>query len=112
MLVQKVKVTAVGDPVAYQKKENNTPLKTPDGQDVVGYRRQVLFESVRMWLAIADRYCSRVVTTRRIPYPLPCSATHASPPSLWAWRATFSSSAKFASRRKMMASHASMPRLS
>ena len=45
MLVQKVKVTAVGDPVAYQKKENNTPLKTPDGQDVVGYRRQVLFES-------------------------------------------------------------------
>ena len=42
MLVQKVKVTAVGDPVAYQKKENNTPLKTPDGQDVVGYRRQVL----------------------------------------------------------------------
>ena len=37
MLVQKVKVTAVGDPVAYQKKENNTPLKTPDGQDVVGW---------------------------------------------------------------------------
>ena len=45
MLVQKVKLTVVSDPVAYQKKENNTPMKTPDGQDVIGYRRQVLFES-------------------------------------------------------------------
>ena len=45
MLVQKVKLTVVGEPVAYLKKENGTPLKTPDGQDVVGYRRQVVFES-------------------------------------------------------------------
>ena len=45
MLVQKVKLTVVGEPVAYLKKENGAPLKTPDGQDVVGYRRQVVFES-------------------------------------------------------------------
>ena len=47
MLKQKVKLTVVGDPVAYQKKDkDNTPLKTPDGQDVVGYRRQLVFESM------------------------------------------------------------------
>ena len=47
MLKQQVKLTVVGDPVAYQKKDkDNTPLKTPDGQDVVGYRRQLLFESM------------------------------------------------------------------
>ena len=46
MLLQKVRLTVVGEPVAYQKKDkDNTPLKTPDGQDVVGYRRQLLFES-------------------------------------------------------------------
>ena len=47
MLKQKVKLTVVGDPVAYQKKDkDNTPLKNPDGQDVVGYRRQLVFESM------------------------------------------------------------------
>ena len=45
MLVKKVKLVSVGDPVSYQKRENNTPVKTPDGQDVVGYRRQLVFES-------------------------------------------------------------------
>ena len=47
MLKQQVKLTVVGDPVAYQKiDKDNTPLKTPDGQDVVGYRRQLVFESM------------------------------------------------------------------
>jgi len=46
MLVKKVNLTSVGNPVAYQKKDKDgTPMKTPEGQDVVGYRRQVLFES-------------------------------------------------------------------
>ena len=47
MLKQQVKLDKVYGPVAYQKKDkNNIPLKTPDGQDVIGYRWQVVFQSL------------------------------------------------------------------
>ena len=47
MLVQKVKLDMVFGPVAFQKKDKySTPLKTPDGQDVIGYRWQVFFSSL------------------------------------------------------------------
>ena len=46
MLVQKVKLTIVGEPVAYPKKENGMIVRDENGNDVTaGYRRQVVFES-------------------------------------------------------------------
>ena len=46
MLVKKVKLVAIGEPVAYPKKENGMIVKDEFGNDVTaGYRRQVLFES-------------------------------------------------------------------
>ena len=46
MLKQRVKLIEVGNSVAYQKRDkDNTPMKTPDGQDVVGHLRQLVFES-------------------------------------------------------------------
>ena len=46
MLVKKVKLVAVGNPVAYPKKENGMIVKDEFGNDVTaGYRRQVMFES-------------------------------------------------------------------
>ena len=46
MLVKKVKLVAVGNPVAYPKKENGMIVKDEFGIDVTaGYRRQVMFES-------------------------------------------------------------------
>ena len=46
MLVKKVKLVAIGEPVAYPKKENGMIVKDEFGHDVTaGYRRQVLFES-------------------------------------------------------------------
>ena len=47
MLVQKVKLDMVFGPVAFQKKDKySTHLKTPDGQDEIGYRWQVIFLSL------------------------------------------------------------------
>jgi hypothetical protein len=47
MLVKKVKLDKVFGPVAFQKKDkSNTPLKTPEGQDVIGYRWQAIFSSL------------------------------------------------------------------
>ena len=47
MLKQRVKLIEVGNSVAYQKRDkDNTPMKTPDGQDVVGHLRQLVFESM------------------------------------------------------------------
>lgn len=46
MLKQKVKLTVVGEPVAYLKKENGMIVKDENGNDVIaGYRRQLVFES-------------------------------------------------------------------
>ncbi|MBR5068105.1 MAG: hypothetical protein IKX25_01755 [Bacteroidales bacterium] len=46
MLVQKVKLTVVGEPVAYPKRENGMIAKDANGNDVIaGYRRQLVFES-------------------------------------------------------------------
>ena len=46
MLVQKVKVTAVGDVVPYPKRENGKIVKDENGNDVIaGYCRQLKFES-------------------------------------------------------------------
>ena len=46
MLVQKVKLTVVGEPVAYPKRENGMIVKDENGNDVTaGYRRKVTFES-------------------------------------------------------------------
>ena len=46
MLVQKVKLTVVGEPVAYPKRENGMIAKDENGTDIIaGYRRQVVFES-------------------------------------------------------------------
>ena len=46
MLVQKVKLTIVGEPVAYPKKENGMIVRDENGNDVTaGYRRKVTFES-------------------------------------------------------------------
>ena len=46
MLVKKVKLTEIGEIISYPKKENGNIVKTADGKDVLGYRRQVLFESL------------------------------------------------------------------
>ena len=41
MLVKKVKLVAVGDPVAYPKRENGMIVKDGFGNDITaGYRRQ------------------------------------------------------------------------
>lgn len=46
MLVKKVKLVAIGEPVAYPKKENGMIVKDEFGNDVTaGYRRQIMFES-------------------------------------------------------------------
>ena len=46
MLVKKVKFSAIGEPVAYPKKENGMIVKDENGNDITGgYRRQVKFES-------------------------------------------------------------------
>ena len=46
MLVKKVKLVAVGDPVAYPKRENGMIVKDGFGNDITaGYRRQLIFES-------------------------------------------------------------------
>ena len=46
MLKQRVKLTVVGEPIAYPKKENGMIVKDENGNDVTaGYRRQVIFES-------------------------------------------------------------------
>ena len=46
MLVKKVKLTEIGEIISYPKKENGNIVKTADGKDVLGYRRQVVFESL------------------------------------------------------------------
>ena len=46
MLVKKVKLTEIGEIVSYPKKENGNIVKTADGKDVMGNRRQVVFESL------------------------------------------------------------------
>ena len=46
MLVKKVKLTEISEIVSYPKKENGNIVKTADGKDVLGYRRQVVFESL------------------------------------------------------------------
>jgi hypothetical protein len=46
MLVKKVKLVVIGEPVAYPKRENGMIVKDENGNDVTaGYRRNVMFES-------------------------------------------------------------------
>ena len=69
MLEQKVKLQKVFGPVAYQKKDKDrSPLKTADGQDVEGYRWQVVFESLDYK---KDKIPATMFTdSREFPFPV------------------------------------------